>query len=59
MTCEAVPVMWAVYAVVAGVSLAVVSPKVWHDIAADGIRSRWGVGPGGSATEDKKEGEEP
>ena len=59
MTCEAVPAMWVVYATLGGVALAVISPKVWHDIAADGVRSRWGLGPGGSATEEQKEDNDP
>lgn len=55
MTCEAVPFMWAVYAVVAAVFLAMMSPKAWHDVGLDVVRRKFDAGPGGSATEEEEE----
>lgn len=45
------------YVAAAAVALAVMSPRDWHDIALDGARQRWGVGPGGSATEEEEDEE--
>lgn len=54
-TCTAVPVEWVVYVVGSAVALAVLSPKDWHDASLDLVRKRFGVGPGGSATDDQED----
>jgi hypothetical protein len=45
--------------VLGAVALAVMSPKEWPDIVLDGIRKKFGLGPGGSATEEAEEEEDP
>ncbi len=50
MTC--LSLQQTAYIVAVAVGLAVMSPKDWHDIALDAARKRFGLGPGGSATED-------
>lgn len=57
MTC--LPVEQVAMVAAAAVGLAVMSPKDWHDIALDAARTRWGLGPGGSATEEEEEAEDP
>lgn len=53
MTCLALDVVGV--AIVGAVGLAVMSPKEWHDVFLDLIRKRYGVGPGGTATEEEED----
>lgn len=48
----------ATYMAAAAVALAVMSPRDWHDIALDAARQRYGVGPGGTATEEEDDNTE-
>ena len=50
-----VPLETVGYIVAITVTLAIMSPKEWHDVILDGIRKRWGLGPGGTATEDEED----
>lgn len=52
MTCE-LTMSDAAYIALGAVGLAVIAPGDWHDIALDAARQRWGVGPGGTATEEE------
>lgn len=42
------------YVVAGAVALAVFSPSDWGALALDGLRKRFGVGPGGPAVEDEE-----
>lgn len=42
------------YVVGAAVALAVFSPSDWQSIALDGVRQKFGVGPGGDVTDEEE-----